>query len=131
MSEAYSAVRARVTITRLAVVTASASAAIVRGHRPPPVSPRLRRHTDLEWHLIPGNHDPACPGGVWERVLRDGLPANVRIHLVAELYRQAAAGRLNLMEVRPLPESARTGGLGSNPGLPIASSLGCPAQARR
>lgn len=40
------------------------------------------------------------------------IGSSVRIHLVAELYRQAAEGRVSLAEVRPLPESARTGGLG-------------------
>ncbi len=38
--------------------------------------------------------------------------SSIRIHLVAELFRQAAAGRLSLAEVRPLPESALTGGSG-------------------
>lgn len=44
----------------------------------------------------------------------ESLPigSSVRIHLVTELYRQASVGRLSLNEVRPLPESARTGGLG-------------------
>lgn len=40
------------------------------------------------------------------------IGSSVRIHLVTELYRQAAEGRLSLTEVRALPESARTGGLG-------------------
>lgn len=38
--------------------------------------------------------------------------STIRIHLVTELFRQAAAGRLVVDEVRPLPESARTGGFG-------------------
>lgn len=37
--------------------------------------------------------------------------STIRIHLVTELYRQAA-GRLSVDEVRPLPEAARTGGFG-------------------
>lgn len=41
---------------------------------------QLAAHADLSWHIIPGNHDPASNGGVWERALRDGLPANVRLH---------------------------------------------------
>jgi beta-lactamase class A len=36
----------------------------------------------------------------------------IRIHLVAELFRQSAAGKLSVDEVRPFPESARTGGFG-------------------
>jgi DNA repair exonuclease SbcCD nuclease subunit len=42
---------------------------------------RMRPFVGVEWHLIPGNHDPHQPGGPWERVLRRGLPANVRVHL--------------------------------------------------
>lgn len=36
----------------------------------------------------------------------------IRIHLVCELYRQAAAGKLSVDDIHPLPESARTGGTG-------------------
>jgi hypothetical protein len=42
---------------------------------------RMRAFAGVEWHLIPGNHDPHQPGGPWERLLRRGLPANVRVHL--------------------------------------------------
>ena len=42
---------------------------------------RLRREEDLVWHLLPGNHDPAQPGGVWERLVRLGVPENVHLHL--------------------------------------------------
>ena len=42
---------------------------------------RMRAFPDVAWHLIPGNHDPHQPGGPWERVLRRGLPDNVRVHL--------------------------------------------------
>lgn len=38
--------------------------------------------------------------------------SSIRIHLIAELFRQAAAKKLVLDEVRPLPNSARTGGSG-------------------
>lgn len=32
-------------------------------------------------HLVPGNHDPAGPGGLWRRPeLRDQLPAHVHVH---------------------------------------------------
>lgn len=44
---------------------------------------QMGAHADLVWHVIPGNHDPASSGGVWERLLRDGMPANVRLHLEA------------------------------------------------
>lgn len=37
----------------------------------------LRAQPDLRWWLLPGNHDPARSGGVWDRILGFGLPANV------------------------------------------------------
>ena len=39
-----------------------------------------RRAEDLQWHVIPGNHDPDAEGGVWDRVRAIGLPANVSLH---------------------------------------------------
>lgn len=38
--------------------------------------------------------------------------SSIRIHLIAELFRQAAAGKFSVNEVRPLPEAARVGGYG-------------------
>ena len=40
---------------------------------------RMRLFPTVEWHLIPGNHDPHAPGGPWARLLERGLPRNVRI----------------------------------------------------
>ncbi|MFM8334542.1 MAG: serine hydrolase [Opitutaceae bacterium] len=40
------------------------------------------------------------------------VAGGIRIHLIAELFRQAAEGKHSLDEVRLLPESARVGGLG-------------------
>ena len=42
---------------------------------------RMRQFPDLHWHLIPGNHDPNLSGGLWERLLRTGLPDTVHAHL--------------------------------------------------
>jgi DNA repair exonuclease SbcCD nuclease subunit len=42
---------------------------------------RMRAFPAVTWHLIPGNHDPHQQGGPWDRVLRRGLPENVRVHL--------------------------------------------------
>lgn len=45
---------------------------------------RLRRHGDLIWHLLPGNHDPLRDGGLWSRLGRLGIPDNVRVHVESE-----------------------------------------------
>ena len=45
---------------------------------------KLSHHARLTWHLLPGNHDPARAGGVWERLLSHGLPPNVIVHLRPE-----------------------------------------------
>ncbi len=42
---------------------------------------RLRAYPGLQWHLLPGNHDPARAGGVWSAILAGGVPANVRVHV--------------------------------------------------
>ncbi len=40
---------------------------------------RLKAHAPLVWLLLPGNHDPDRYGGLYERLLRSGLPVNVRL----------------------------------------------------
>ncbi|MEM8951538.1 MAG: DNA repair exonuclease [Pseudomonadota bacterium] len=40
----------------------------------------MRRFPAVTWHLIPGNHDPDLPNGLWHRVHSIGLLDNVRIH---------------------------------------------------
>jgi len=42
---------------------------------------RLGREQDTTWHLLPGNHDPAQAGGIWERIQRFGVPTNVHLYL--------------------------------------------------
>jgi len=42
---------------------------------------RLKAQSKLTWHLLPGNHDPARAGGVWEAIVASGLPANVIVHV--------------------------------------------------
>ena len=44
---------------------------------------RMRRFAHVSWHLIPGNHDPHRPNGLWQRVRMAGLPDNVHIHTEA------------------------------------------------
>lgn len=44
---------------------------------------RMASAPDLQWHLLPGNHDPARPGGVWERVQSAQVPGNVHLRLAS------------------------------------------------
>ena len=42
---------------------------------------RMRGFPGVEWHLLPGNHDPHRPQGLWERMAAIGLPSNIHLHL--------------------------------------------------
>ena len=42
---------------------------------------RMKPFADIHWHLLPGNHDPHRPEGVWDRVAQLGLPPNIHLHL--------------------------------------------------
>ena len=41
---------------------------------------RMRAHTSVHWHLLPGNHDPYQPNGLWDNLRRRGLPENIHAH---------------------------------------------------
>jgi hypothetical protein len=41
----------------------------------------MKPFADIHWHLLPGNHDPHRPQGVWDRVAQLGLPSNIHLHL--------------------------------------------------
>lgn len=45
---------------------------------------RMKNFPGVIWHLLPGNHDPHRPGGVWERLGLLGVPANVRMRVSAK-----------------------------------------------
>ena len=45
---------------------------------------RMRGFPSTQWHLLPGNHDPHRPHGLWDQLLRKGLPENVRVHIAPE-----------------------------------------------
>jgi DNA repair exonuclease SbcCD nuclease subunit len=45
---------------------------------------RMRRFCGVNWRLLPGNHDPHQPKGVWDRVRDSGLPDNVFLCLSPE-----------------------------------------------
>jgi DNA repair exonuclease SbcCD nuclease subunit len=42
---------------------------------------RMKRFPRVQWHLLPGNHDPHRPEGLWDRLLQIGLPPQVHLHL--------------------------------------------------
>ena len=41
---------------------------------------RMRAHGSVQWHLLPGNHDPHQPNGLWDQLRQRGLPENVHAH---------------------------------------------------
>ena len=41
---------------------------------------RMRAHAPVHWHLLPGNHDPHQPNGLWDQLQRRGLPDNIHAH---------------------------------------------------
>ena len=45
---------------------------------------RMRKFEKVTWHLLPGNHDPHRPHGLWDQLLRRGVPENVIVHAVSE-----------------------------------------------
>ena len=53
----------------------------------------MRAYTSVQWHLLPGNHDPYQPNGLWDQLRRRGLPDNVhaRTEPAAAVIEQDAA----------------------------------------
>lgn len=45
---------------------------------------RMRKFEKVTWHLMPGNHDPHRPHGLWDQLLRRGVPDNVLVHVDSE-----------------------------------------------
>ena len=41
---------------------------------------RMRSHASAQWHLLPGNHDPYQPNGLWDQLRRRELPDNVHAY---------------------------------------------------
>lgn len=41
---------------------------------------RMKVFGDVQWHLLPGNHDPHRPEGLWDRVIQLGLPTHIHVH---------------------------------------------------
>jgi DNA repair exonuclease SbcCD nuclease subunit len=47
---------------------------------------RMRAFPSVVFHLLPGNHDPSQPFGIWDRLQRADLPANIVIHATPEVF---------------------------------------------
>ena len=45
---------------------------------------RMRKFPRVRWHLLPGNHDPHRPNGLWDRILAGNPPENIHIHTEPE-----------------------------------------------
>src|SRR5882757_2423765 len=43
----------------------------------------MRAFKSVQWHLMPGNHDHFRENGLWDRLARFQLPANVTLHVRA------------------------------------------------
>ena len=43
----------------------------------------MRAFSAIQWHLMPGNHDHFRDNGLWDRLARLQLPANVSLHIRA------------------------------------------------
>jgi DNA repair exonuclease SbcCD nuclease subunit len=43
----------------------------------------MRSFSTIQWHLMPGNHDHFRDNGLWDRLARCQLPANVTLHVRA------------------------------------------------
>ena len=57
------------------------------------------RQVNIPWLLLPGNHDPAGPASVWDRIERIGCPEHVHILLSTEPVLLAGGG----LAVLPAP----------------------------
>ena len=51
---------------------------------------RMKLFPEVHWHLLPGNHDPHRPEGIWDRITQLGLPGHIHLHLVPTVARDRA-----------------------------------------
>ena len=109
---------------------------------------RMRRFGKVNWHLLPGNHDPHRPQGLWDRVRATGMPANIHLHLERRaveiapnafllpcpLFRKTEAADVTAwMDETPTPPGALRIGLahGSVTGFGTAGDAGNPIDPAR
>ncbi len=45
---------------------------------------RMRNSPGVKWHLLPGNHDPHRPNGLWDRLIHGAVPKNIHLHTKPE-----------------------------------------------
>jgi DNA repair exonuclease SbcCD nuclease subunit len=69
---------------------------------------RMRLFPGVAWHLLPGNHDPHRPKGLWDRIADAGVPANVHLHLAP---RPAILGPGAVLLPAPLTRKSESGDL--------------------
>ena len=71
---------------------------------------RMKRFPGVAWHVIPGNHDPHRPNGLWDRLRQEGLPANLHVHVAPE---PVALGDDAVLLPAPLRRKSEVGDLTS------------------
>src|SRR5262249_55537562 len=47
---------------------------------------RMKAFPGVHWHLLPGNHDPHRPEGVWDRLAPIGMPPNIHLQLTRAVF---------------------------------------------
>jgi DNA repair exonuclease SbcCD nuclease subunit len=47
---------------------------------------RMKQFKDIHWHLLPGNHDPHRPEGLWDRITELAPPPNIHLHLTSRPF---------------------------------------------
>ncbi len=75
---------------------------------------RMRAYPGVNWLLLPGNHDPHRPDAIWDRLMRGGLPVNVKPLLspgVIELASVSQSGAGVCLLPAPLLRNSETADL--------------------
>jgi DNA repair exonuclease SbcCD nuclease subunit len=73
----------------------------------------MRRFSAVTWHLMPGNHDHVRENGLWDRLARMQLPANVRLHTTPGAVKIGDDGELVCLLPAPLRHISSAGDLTS------------------
>lgn len=71
----------------------------------------MRRFSAVTWHLMPGNHDHVRESGLWDRLARMQLPANVRLHTTPGAVKITDDGALVYLLPAPLRHISSAGDL--------------------